>query len=96
MAAVAEISTDANNKMDSKPKPESEFSVQKLVDMFTKLNPLAKEFFPSSYPHNNSDHHRHHHHQGYNNDNNNQLSPINFLVNTKPSANDNFPNNRRV
>nr|KJB71374.1 hypothetical protein B456_011G119400 [Gossypium raimondii] len=29
-----------------------EFNAQKLVDMFTKLNPLAKEFFPSSYHHN--------------------------------------------
>ncbi|KAJ1434254.1 RNA-binding domain superfamily [Sesbania bispinosa] len=84
MAAVADIPADAN-KMDSKPKPESEFTVQKLVDMFTKLNPLAKEFFPSSYSHNLD-----HRHQGYN-----QFTPTNFLVNTKPSPNDNFPNNRR-
>ncbi|GLT33944.1 hypothetical protein SLA2020_084960 [Shorea laevis] len=34
----------------SETKPEfKEFNVQKLVDMFTKLNPLAKEFIPSSY-----------------------------------------------
>lgn len=85
MAAVADISVDAN-KMDSKPKPESEFSVQNLVDMFTKLNPLAKEFFPSSY----SPNHDHHRRQGFN-----QLTPINFLVNTKPSLNDNYQNNRR-
>lgn len=91
MAAVADISAADANKMDSKPKPESEFTVQKLVDMFTKLNPLAKEFFPSSYSlHNLDDHHRH---QGYNN----QLTPTHFLVNTtKPSANDNYLNNRRV
>ncbi|KAL6198957.1 hypothetical protein ACLB2K_028745 [Fragaria x ananassa] len=59
MAAVAEMGGEAasanNQKLDSisKPvsesKPKSEFDVQKLVDMFTKLNPLAKEFFPSSY-----------------------------------------------
>ncbi|KAL9322023.1 hypothetical protein ACSQ67_010076 [Phaseolus vulgaris] len=84
MAAVAEIPADAN-KMDSKPKAESEFSVQKLVDMFTKLNPLAKEFFPSSYPPNHD-----HLLQGFN-----QLSPTHFLVNSKPSANENFANNRR-
>ncbi|XP_061354837.1 polyadenylate-binding protein-interacting protein 9-like [Gastrolobium bilobum] len=87
MAAVAEISADAN-KMDSKPKQESEFSVQKLVDMFTKLNPLAKEFFPATYSPNHHDHL--HRHLGYN-----QFSPTNFLVNTKPTADDNFPNNRR-
>ncbi|KAJ4842174.1 hypothetical protein Tsubulata_024274 [Turnera subulata] len=40
---------DSDLNSNSKPKSESEFSVQKLVDMFTKLNPLAKEFFPSSY-----------------------------------------------
>lgn len=84
MAAVAEIPADAN-KMDSKPKAESEFSVQNLVDMFTKLNPLAKEFFPSSYSPNHD-----HRLQGFN-----QLSPTHFLVNTKQSANDNSPNNRR-
>ncbi|KAJ6753962.1 hypothetical protein OIU79_026739 [Salix purpurea] len=67
MAAVAEITSEAvvasntatkndnNSNLDSetKPTPESEFTVQKLVDMFTKLNPLAKEFFPSSYSKNN-------------------------------------------
>ena len=84
MAAVAEIPADAN-KMDSKPKAESEFSVQKLVDMFTKLNPLAKEFFPSSYSPNHDNRF-----QGFN-----QLSPTHFLVSTKPSADENFPNNRR-
>lgn len=54
MAAVAEISNEAavaNKRLDSKPnsKPESEFTMQNLVDMFTKLNPLAKEFIPSYY-----------------------------------------------
>ncbi|KAF8026021.1 hypothetical protein BT93_F2745 [Corymbia citriodora subsp. variegata] len=54
MAAVAEISNEAavaNKKLDSKPnsKPESEFTMQNLVDMFTKLNPSAKEFIPSYY-----------------------------------------------
>lgn len=89
MAAVAEISVDAAaaaNKLDSKPKSDSEFNVQKLVDMFTKLNPLAKEFIPSKHFH-----HHDHLQQSYH-----QLSPNNFLVNTKPSADDNYPNNRRV
>lgn len=35
-----------NSELKSEIK---EFNVQKLVDMFTKLNPLAKEFFPSTY-----------------------------------------------
>ena len=84
MAAVAEISADAAaaNKLDSNPtKQESEFNVQKLVDMFTKLNPLAKEFFPSYY---------------YDNRHLNQFSPKSFLVSDKSSANDNYPNNLRV
>ncbi|KAE9585093.1 hypothetical protein Lal_00018309 [Lupinus albus] len=85
MAAVAEVSADAINTMVSKPKPESEFSVQKLVDMFTKLNPLAKEFFPSSYSHNHDQLH-----QGFN-----QFLPNNFMINAKPLANDNYPNRRR-
>ncbi|RYR68245.1 hypothetical protein Ahy_A03g014725 isoform B [Arachis hypogaea] len=56
MAAVAEVPTDiaAPNRLDSKPKPKAEsdeFNVQTLVDIFKKLNPLAKEFFPSSYSH---------------------------------------------
>lgn len=43
------IDSNVNNRTPD-PKSESkEFNVQKLVDMFTKLNPLAKEFFPSSY-----------------------------------------------
>ncbi|KAF3542832.1 hypothetical protein DY000_02004216 [Brassica cretica] len=33
----------------SKPKTESDLDMQKLVAMFKKLNPLAKEFFPSYY-----------------------------------------------
>ncbi|XP_062090169.1 polyadenylate-binding protein-interacting protein 9-like [Humulus lupulus] len=61
MAAGAEISGEVaaaaaakNSKLESesessKSESESEFNVQKLVDMFTKLNPLAKEFIPSSY-----------------------------------------------
>lgn len=35
-----------NSELKSEIK---EFNVQKLVDMFTKLNPLAKEFFPSTF-----------------------------------------------
>ncbi|XP_028763876.1 polyadenylate-binding protein-interacting protein 9-like [Neltuma alba] len=84
MAAVAEISGDsaAASKLDSKPRPDTEFNVQKLVDMFTKLNPLAKEFFPSSHSHNHLRHLS-----------SNQFFPNNFLV--KPSDNDNYSNNRR-
>jgi hypothetical protein len=83
-AAVASNNTttaanknDNNNNLDSETKPtsESEFTVQKLVDMFTKLNPLAKEFFPSSYSKNNP----------------NELHFNNFAVPVKQSANDNFP-----
>ncbi|KAJ6333133.1 hypothetical protein OIU77_009072 [Salix suchowensis] len=72
---------DNNNNLDSEtsPKSESEFTVQKLVDMFTKLNPLAKEFFPSSY----------------NKSNPNQFHLNNFPVPVKQSANDNFPKKRR-
>lgn len=43
-----------NNKLESM-KSDSQFDVQKLVDMFTKLNPLAKEFFPSYYHQNGDD-----------------------------------------
>ncbi|KAJ6979659.1 polyadenylate-binding protein-interacting protein 9-like [Populus alba x Populus x berolinensis] len=72
---------DNNNNLDSErnPKSESEFTVQKLVDMFTKLNPLAKEFFPSSYNKNSP----------------NQFHINNFPVPIKQSANDNFPKRRR-
>ncbi|XP_034933509.1 polyadenylate-binding protein-interacting protein 9 isoform X2 [Populus alba] len=72
---------DNNNNLDSETKPtsESEFTVQKLVDMFTKLNPLAKEFFPSSYSKNNP----------------NELHFNNFAVPVKQSANDNFPKRKR-
>ncbi|KAJ6894054.1 polyadenylate-binding protein-interacting protein 9-like [Populus alba x Populus x berolinensis] len=72
---------DNNNNLDSErnPKSESEFTVQKLVDMFTKLNPLAKEFFPSSYNKNNP----------------NQFHINNFPVPIKQSANDNYPKRRR-
>ncbi|KAL4351691.1 hypothetical protein GQ457_06G023560 [Hibiscus cannabinus] len=58
MAAVADKPGEAavananNNLVVETSKSESkEFNVQKLVDMFTKLNPLAKEFFPSYYHH---------------------------------------------
>ncbi|KAH8518839.1 hypothetical protein H0E87_000629, partial [Populus deltoides] len=72
---------DNNNNLDSETKPtsESEFTVQKLVDMFTKLNPLAKEFFPSSYSKNNP----------------NELHFNNFAAPVKQSANDNFPKRKR-
>ncbi|XP_039014103.1 polyadenylate-binding protein-interacting protein 9-like [Hibiscus syriacus] len=58
MAAVVDNSGEAveavkNNDLvvETTNLESKEFNVQKLVDMFTKLNPLAKEFFPSSYHH---------------------------------------------
>lgn len=88
MAAVADVSaeTAAANNMDSKPKSESELNLQKLVDMFKKLNPLAKEFFPSSYSQHQSNNDFH---------NNGQLSPNYFSTANKPSGNDSNSNNRR-
>jgi RNA recognition motif-containing protein len=89
MAAVAEVSSGeavATMNMDSKSTSESEINVQELVAMFKKLNPLAKEFFPSSYPH---------HQNSFYFQNNGQLSPNNFPATDKPSGNDFYPNNRR-
>ncbi|CAN6553910.1 unnamed protein product [Malus baccata var. baccata] len=97
MAAVAEISGEAasakNPNLDSMPKPmpesKSEFDVQKLVDMFTKLNPLAKEFFPSSYSHQ--------HHSTFENSlavNNNKLSANGNQANSRRRTN-NFNQGKR-
>ncbi|TYJ48140.1 hypothetical protein E1A91_A01G039400v1 [Gossypium mustelinum] len=92
MAAVADksgeaalVAADANDKKNSlvveTPKSESkEFNVQNLVDMFTKLNPLAKEFFPSSYQQN----------QTKNDGKFNQVP-----VGNKSVGNENFSNRRR-
>lgn len=83
-AAAAAAATKNTTNLESKSKSESEFSVQNLVDMFTKLNPLAKEFFPSSYAKQ----------QSFNNFNaipiDDSLASPNKLL-----ANDNNPNNRR-
>lgn len=97
MAAVAEISNEAavtNKNLDSKPnsKPESEFTMQNLVDMFTKLNPLAKEFIPSYYSQALDHHHQQHLHFQQNGS---------FLISDFPAAEknfseNNFTNNRRV
>lgn len=88
MAAVAEISGEvaaANSMLKPKSKMESDFNVQKLVDMFTKLNPLAKEFFPSSYS------------KDQNLDGNHQFfAEDSMYPNDKLSVNDYQPNNRRV
>ncbi|XWS27450.1 hypothetical protein CRYUN_Cryun26dG0116400 [Craigia yunnanensis] len=64
MAAVADksgeavVAAAANNNstlvVETAKSESKEFNVQKLVDMFTKLNPSAKEFFPSSYQTNNN------------------------------------------
>ncbi|KAL4281077.1 hypothetical protein GQ457_03G024930 [Hibiscus cannabinus] len=83
MAAVVDNSGEAvkNNDlaMETAKSESKEFSVQKLVDMFTKLNPLAKEFFPSSY----------HLNQTEKPDNFNQIP-----VNKQSAGNENFPNKR--
>ncbi|KAE8677785.1 Polyadenylate-binding protein-interacting protein 9 [Hibiscus syriacus] len=50
MAAVA--NGNSNLVVETSKSESKDFNVQKIVDMFTKLNPLAKEFFPSSYHHN--------------------------------------------
>ncbi|KAA8526683.1 hypothetical protein F0562_008114 [Nyssa sinensis] len=70
----------ANGAKDSDSK--SEFKMQDIVDMLSKLklNPLAKEFFPSSYSHDRS---------------RDQLAADNFSPANKHSGNDGYPNNRR-
>ncbi|OMO92657.1 hypothetical protein COLO4_17413 [Corchorus olitorius] len=88
MAVVADKSGEAvaaaannNNLVVETAKSESkEFNVQKLVDMFTKLNPLAKEFFPSSY----------HHNQTKGSDDFNQVP-----FNKQSVGNENYSNRRR-
>ncbi|KAK6230884.1 hypothetical protein QUC31_002402 [Theobroma cacao] len=83
-AAAAAAANNNNNLVVEKAKSESkEFNVQKLVDMFTKLNPLAKEFFPSSY----------HHNQTNNNNNNNNFNQV--PINKQTVGNENFSNRRR-
>ncbi|KAJ0264055.1 Polyadenylate-binding protein-interacting protein 9 [Hirschfeldia incana] len=47
--------TGLEPETESELKPESELDMQKLVAMFKKLNPLAKEFFPSYYPKKNGE-----------------------------------------
>ncbi|KAL0900108.1 hypothetical protein Bca101_084069 [Brassica carinata] len=44
-----EMTSDLKQETEAELKPESELDMQKLVAMFKKLNPLAKEFFPSYY-----------------------------------------------
>ncbi|KAK4771502.1 hypothetical protein SAY87_032034 [Trapa incisa] len=97
MAAVAEFPNEAPTAAAAtniknlgpmidlgNPKADHEFNVQNLVDMFTKLNPLAKEFFPSSHSP-KLDHNLDHQFQ--------TKTDTNFV--TKNSGSDNFPTNRR-
>lgn len=67
------------NESDSK----SEFRMQHIVDMLSnlKLNPMAKEFFPSYYVNDRSA---------------DQFAGTFFVPADKNSGNDGFPNNRRV
>lgn len=39
----------SNGEKKSDSNSKSEYGMQDLVDMLSKLNPMAKEFFPSSY-----------------------------------------------
>lgn len=53
MAAVAEnaVASPAAGGVEEDQKAEElQRDVRKLVDLLSKLNPSAKEFFPSSYP----------------------------------------------
>ncbi|XP_022717439.1 polyadenylate-binding protein-interacting protein 9-like [Durio zibethinus] len=79
-AAAAANNTNNNLVVETAKSEEKEFNVQKLVDMFTKLNPLAKEFFPSSY----------HHNQTKNIDNFNQVP-----FNKQSDGNENYSNRRK-
>lgn len=49
---AVEAAKDNDLVVETAKSESKEFNVQNLVDMFTKLNPLAKEFFPSSFHHN--------------------------------------------
>ncbi|XP_068658620.1 polyadenylate-binding protein-interacting protein 9-like [Aristolochia californica] len=55
MAAVAENAVGSDDQFihrsspSTDPKSEFQRDVRKLVDLLSKLNPSAKEFFPSSY-----------------------------------------------
>lgn len=89
MAAVAEDSGEAAaaKNFDPKMNPESEFDAHKLADMFSNLNPLAKEFFPSSYSHNDRQEFQFYY------QNNNRSSTKDFQVADQLLHSD---NNRRV
>ncbi|GMN57847.1 hypothetical protein TIFTF001_026948 [Ficus carica] len=85
---AAAVKTESMNseevkKSESESESENFNNVQKLVEMFTKLNPLAKEFFPSSKQFNN----------------NNNIKTFDQFdsseANYKLSVNDNDPINRR-
>ncbi|KAE8692237.1 Polyadenylate-binding protein-interacting protein 8 [Hibiscus syriacus] len=88
MATVVDNSGEAvdsveNNdlvvELETAKSESKDFNVENLVDMFTKLNPLAKEFFPSSY----------YHDQTQKTDNFNQIP-----VNKQSAGNENFSNKR--
>lgn len=89
MAAVAEDSGEAAaaKNFDPNMKPKSEFDAHKLAEMFSNLNPLAKEFFPSSYSHHDRQEFQFYY------QNNNRSSTKNFQVADQLLHSD---NNRRV
>ncbi|XP_009615216.1 polyadenylate-binding protein-interacting protein 8-like isoform X2 [Nicotiana tomentosiformis] len=87
---ISESNNGCVKESDPIPNAKSEYQMQDIVDMLKKLklNPMAKEFFPSSYNNNN------------NNNNNNRgdqmLLMSNFVpANKTPLGADGLQNNRR-
>lgn len=71
--------SNGGKKSDSNSK--SEYGMQDLVDMLSKLNPMAEEFFPSRYS---------------NDRNQDQFGVTFFVPAQKNLGNDGQTNNRRV
>ncbi|XP_009116858.1 polyadenylate-binding protein-interacting protein 9 [Brassica rapa] len=70
-----------SSKKESQLKPESELDMKNVVAMFKKLNPLAKEFFPSY--HNNTK-------KNNNTGKDNQIMPADDLVAKKNQSGEEF------
>lgn len=88
----SEPSDDASSDKSSDSKSEFQRDVQKLVELLSKLNPSAKEFFPSSY---SPDHHFAY---GHPSSNNGFPSLTGYWLENNNLGTDGFPNlsNRRV
>lgn len=87
----SEPSDDASSDKSSDSKSEFQRDVQKLVELLSKLNPSAKEFFPSSY---SPDHHFAY---GHPSSNNGFPSLTGYWLENNNLGTDGFPNlsNRR-